>query len=84
MQIEGRPKYEARGLIGVLMLILLQYLTLKMFVTMRYAFFLKLLSTLESINWSNMKRSHSTLLRRSIELTASLSASVKSMKSHVS
>jgi hypothetical protein len=47
MQIGGRLKYEVRGCIGVLMLTLLQYLTRKMFVAMRYAFFLKLLPTLD-------------------------------------
>ena len=41
MQIGGRLKYEVRGRIGVLMLTLLQDLTRKMIVAMRYAFFLK-------------------------------------------
>ena len=83
MQIEGQLKYEVHGCIGVLMLTLLQYLTRKMFIAMRTHFFLSCSRPLASINWSNMKRRHSMLLRSSIELTASWSASVKSMKSHV-
>jgi hypothetical protein len=78
MQIGERLKYEVRGRIGVLMLTLLQDLTRKMIVAMRYAFFLELLSTFDVYkNWSNMKRRYSMLLRPSIDLTASWPASVK-------